>query len=58
MYKINLKGDGDENYFFNHSYKNFDLEKIKETSKYFIGTKDFASFTGKQTYKDYKRTVN
>lgn len=56
-YLIDLSCTKDKNYYKHHHY-DFDLEKFIEWSKKFIGTKDFASFTGKEKYIDYTRTVN
>ena len=55
-YLTNLSGEGDENYFNNHTYP-FDLDKLISTSKLFIGKKNYASFTGKSTYENTIREV-
>ncbi len=54
---IDLSCKRNQNYYHYHCYK-FDLNKFKENSKKFIGTKNFASFTGKESYMDYTRTIN
>ncbi|NQX83205.1 MAG: tRNA pseudouridine(38-40) synthase TruA [Mycoplasmataceae bacterium] len=56
-YLVNLKGEGDKNYYGNHNWP-FDLKKIKEYSKILIGKKNFSSFTGSEIYQTYIRTIN
>ncbi len=56
-YLIDLSCQRDENYFTCHNY-DFDFDKFVDWSKKFIGTKNFASFTGKEKYLDYTRTIN
>ncbi len=56
-YLIDLSGTRDKNYYKHHNYE-FDLERFIEKSKIFIGTKDFSSFTGKENYETYVRTIN
>ncbi len=56
-YLIDLSCTRDKNYHKHHPYK-FNIDKFNLWAKEFIGTKDFASFTGKELYQDYTRTVN
>ncbi len=56
-YLIDLSCTKDQNYYKHHGYE-FDLELFEKWSKKFIGTRDFASFTGKEKYLDYHRTIN
>lgn len=56
-YLTNVKGEGDSNYYNNLTWP-FDFDLFKKTAQKFVGTKDFASFTGKEKYNDYIRTVN
>ncbi len=56
-YLIDLTCTKDTNYYKHHPYK-FDLKKFNKWSEKFIGTKNFASFTGKEKYLDYTRTIN
>ncbi len=55
-YLTNLKGEGDVDYFNNHTYP-FDLNKLIKASKLFIGEKDFASFTSKSNYENTVRNI-
>ncbi len=56
-YLIDLSGTEDKDYYKHHTFE-FDMDKFVKWSKKFIGTKDFASFTGKEKYIDYTRTIN
>ncbi len=56
-YLIDLSCTKDKNYYKHHHYE-FDLDKFIKWSKKFIGTKNFASFTAKENYLDFTRTVN
>ncbi len=56
-YLVDLSCTRDKNYYKHHPYE-FNLELFNEWSKKFVGTKNFASFTGKENYLDYTRTVN
>lgn len=56
-YLIDLSCQRDSNYYCHHPYE-FNLKKFIKWSKKFIGTKNFASFTGKEKYLDYTRTIN
>ncbi len=56
-YLIDLSCTKDKDYYKHHNYE-FDLEKFILWSKKFIGTKNFASFTAKENYQDFTRTVN
>lgn len=56
-YLTNIKGEGDANYY-NNLLNPLNFDKLKEASKSFIGTKDFASFTGQTSYQSYVRTVD
>lgn len=55
-YLTNLKGEGDSDYFNNHTYP-FNLSKLIKCSELFIGKKDFASFTAKSGYINTFRTI-
>lgn len=55
-YLTDITGNGDSNYFNNHTYP-IDLNKLKENAKLFIGTKNFASFTAKENYETFVRTI-
>lgn len=60
LYKINTrkseKAEKLKNYQYNY-YQKIDYLKFKEDLKYFIGEKNFASFTGKENYKSYIRKI-
>ncbi|AHK22275.1 tRNA pseudouridine(38-40) synthase TruA [Candidatus Hepatoplasma crinochetorum] len=60
LYKINTKkskrSEKLKNYQYNY-YQKIDYLKLKEDLKYFIGEKNFASFTGKENYQSYVRKV-
>ncbi len=53
--KSNAKIEDNE-YEFQYFFK-VDINTLKDDSKKFIGTKNFASFTGKETYENYVRTI-
>lgn len=60
LYKIKLaygtriKSD---DYYFYYPYQ-FNLQLARKTSQLFLGTKNFASFTGKEDYQNYHRTIS
>lgn len=56
-YLIDLSCTKDKNYYKHHHY-DFNLEKMIMWSKEFIGTRNFSSFTAKENYLDFTRTVN
>ncbi len=39
-------------------FRDIDMKVLREDAKYFVGEKNFASFTGKQTYQNYVRKIN
>lgn len=46
-----------QNYLYYPSYKNYDIELMKEASKIFIGTHDFKSFTKNHSIDNTIRTI-
>ncbi len=56
-YLIDLSCTRDKDYYKHYHYE-FDLEKFVKWSKLFIGTRNFASFTSRENYQDFTRTIN
>lgn len=55
LYKLDTTGKKDNNYF-GYSYYKFDLKKMRDASKLFLGTHDFRNFTA-GSRDDYVSTI-
>ena len=56
-YLIDLGGKKDQNHYFRWTYP-FNLSKFKKMSEKLIGTRNFASFTARENYVSFFRTIN
>ncbi|BDU67498.1 MAG: tRNA pseudouridine synthase A [Candidatus Tyloplasma litorale] len=56
-YIIKLNSNEKSHYWMPYNYE-FDFEKFINSTKKFIGEKNFASFTGKEKYHSYVRKIN
>ncbi len=56
LYKIDLTGNTDNNYYLNYKYK-LNIKKMKEASKYLIGYHDYRNFVAGDRI-NYKSTIN
>lgn len=57
IYKIDLSGKKNRDYYHYYFYP-IDKKKILDSKEFFIGEKNFASFTGKQKYENYVRNIH
>ncbi len=58
LYTNRKKAKRDNKDYEYQYFRTIDIKMLKEDTKYFVGEKNFASFTGKQTYQNYTRKIN